>query len=137
MKIATAKLITAAYIAPKPPQPDADAEPQRHLVVVIDKWVPASVKRQMLIAAQARRLKLDAWAYEVALESSGGPEDAQCTVCGGRLSQCGSPDADGEPEVDCIVCQLREKIASLEASLNFWATQRMNAAADAINKNNA
>jgi hypothetical protein len=122
------------YTPPNPPQPDADAEPQRHLVMVIDKWVPASVKRQMLNAARARQLKLDAWAYEVALEASGGPEDSQCVVCGGRLSPCGAPDADGDPTMDCIVCQLREKIAALEAALDFWATQRMNAAADAINR---
>jgi hypothetical protein len=40
----------------------------------------------------------------------------RCPDCNGELSQCGEPDPDGEPLLDCVACRLRERIAELEAA---------------------
>lgn len=33
-----------------------------------------------------------------------------CDTCGYPETQCGAPDADGEPSLDCAVCQLRDRL---------------------------
>ena len=37
--------------------------------------------------------------------------DERCEECNSELSPCGSPSVDGEPSMDCKVCQLREQLS--------------------------
>ena len=43
--------------------------------------------------------------------------DIRCDDCGGELSQCGSIGEDGEPELDCRVCQLVNEVERLKQEI--------------------
>lgn len=47
-----------------------------------------------------------------------------CEECGSPLSHCGDQDSDGEPELDCSACQLREKLHETYAECNRLTAER-------------
>ena len=43
-----------------------------------------------------------------------------CSVCNSPLSQCGHPNGDGEPTMDCEPCQLRAEIERWKDGVQHW-----------------
>lgn len=43
--------------------------------------------------------------------------EKRCQECNNELSQCGPQSVDGEPSLDCLVCNLRNNITQLTAQL--------------------
>lgn len=59
-------------------------------------------------------------------------ESDRCDECNGELSQCGAPNVDGEPSMDCALCKshdaltdARTRIATLEKALAPFASLSM------------
>lgn len=50
-------------------------------------------------------------------DTARGAEDDRCGICGGELSNCGAPDEDGIPSLDCQPCILREELEALRAKV--------------------